>query len=260
MPSMWVPMPYFCGIHDECEATTLPAFVTLNKGIRPLILTTDILAFIRFFDHVADSDHRRVAVNANLHVSEHPGRNHAIPGLYLLYVLGLGNNLAPGGYPRIVICHNPVMECDVALNPGVSPLILQVYQLLFRAFGLCVVSPLFRKRQKQSGAFGRIARLTQPLVFLWMHSFGPLGERLERILEYLPAIWGEFEFYPSYIATPEFISRGEGNIYSQESPTLVFLSEFGNDGVAFDFQVFNRKPGIIDNISFHQVPNLGFSG
>jgi hypothetical protein len=77
-----------------------------------------------------------------------------------------------------------------------------------------------------------------------MRLLGPLGERSESIFEDLPAFRGEFEFYGSYLPTPEFISRRERDINSQESPAFIILCELGNNGVALTLRSL-MKAGIL---------------
>src|SRR4030042_1138208 len=61
---------------------TLPASGNLDPGIRPSILTTDLLALHHPFLSGAASDYRRVAVNADLHFIIYRGRNHPLSRLH----------------------------------------------------------------------------------------------------------------------------------------------------------------------------------
>lgn len=88
----------------------LPTCITLDPGMCPPFLATDILASKCFFDRAEASDHRRAPVNSNLHLGEHPGLNNVISRLQKCKVVGLGKDLTPGRNPGIFICRNLIME------------------------------------------------------------------------------------------------------------------------------------------------------
>jgi hypothetical protein len=116
----------------------LPTAILPNPGICPSKLEAVILTLILSFYGHTICDNRRISIDSNLKLIGYDGGGRVLARLHVRNVLCFGNKVSLVRRHEVLSCLNPIKDRGVPTDPGIIPLILQPYQLLFHALALCL--------------------------------------------------------------------------------------------------------------------------